>query len=103
MIPIGFQITACVYIGKSLGEGFYIVGNPMSLVLCFYAKLGIKGLLLGFCCGSISIAIMMIVYLQFFTDWQQISKDVREQMLSKRQNIYLKAMSDSEESQSLMG
>ncbi|CDW85568.1 na+-driven multidrug efflux pump [Stylonychia lemnae] len=104
MIPIGFQVTACVYIGKSLGEGFYLVGNPMSMVLCFYFKLGIKGLLLGFGCGSISIAIMMIVYLKFFTDWQQLSKDVREQMLSKKHNIYLKAMSDEiEESQQLMG
>jgi len=60
---------------------FFLVGHPMSAVLCFYFNIGLPGITLGFTIGSISMAILFNITITFFCDWEQIAKDVRKKML----------------------
>jgi Na+-driven multidrug efflux pump len=38
--------------------GFYFVGHPLSVLLCFVFDLGMKGLTIGFICGSATMGIL---------------------------------------------
>ena len=60
--------------------GFFLVGHPISLILCFYADMGMFGITIGFMAGSASMGILYYITLTFFCDWKKISQDVRKKM-----------------------
>ena len=60
--------------------GFFLVGHPISLILCFYADMGMFGITIGFMAGSASMGILYYISLTFFCDWKKISQDVRKKM-----------------------
>jgi multidrug resistance protein, MATE family len=60
--------------------GFFIVGHPISLLLCFYFQMGMVGITYGFICGSASMGLLYYVTITFFCDWDQTARDVRKQM-----------------------
>jgi len=64
---------------KLVFAGFFLVGHPLSYLLCFYFDLGMVGITYGFICGSATMAILFYIRL-CFCDWKQISIDVRKKM-----------------------
>jgi MATE family multidrug resistance protein len=61
--------------------GFYLIGHPISIILCFYAGLGMVGITYGFICGSLSMGILFYITIACFSDWEKISIDVRKKHL----------------------
>jgi MATE family multidrug resistance protein len=61
--------------------GFYLIGNPISIILCFYAGLGMVGITFGFILGSSSMGILFYITTTCFSDWEQISVEVRKKHL----------------------
>jgi MATE family multidrug resistance protein len=61
--------------------GFYLIGHPISLILCFYFDLGMRGLTYGFICGSFSMGAFFYITGTCFSNWEQISIDVRKRHL----------------------
>eukprot|EP00347_Sterkiella_histriomuscorum_P003598 403363675 len=67
--------------------GFYVIGNPASLLLCFYFDFGMGGLFLGFCCGSVTIGVLILIVIFKFTNWRQMAIDIKYQMRDN-QTVY---------------
>jgi len=65
--------TQCVF------AGFFLIGHPISLLLCFYFDLGMLGITLGFICGSISMGGFFYIAVKR-TSWVEISREVRKKM-----------------------
>jgi Na+-driven multidrug efflux pump len=61
--------------------GFFLIGHPISIILCFYAGLGMVGITYGFICGSLSMGVLFYITIACFSDWEQISIDVRKKHL----------------------
>jgi MATE family multidrug resistance protein len=59
---------------------FFIIGHPMSAIICFYFGVGLPGITLGFTLGSISMGILFYITITFFCDWENIARDVRKKM-----------------------
>ena len=60
---------------------FFLVGHPMSAILCFYFGLGLPGITIGFTIGSASMALLFYLTITCFSDWEENSRDVRKKML----------------------
>ena len=60
--------------------GFYLVGIPISLLLCFYFDMGMKGISIGFICGSATMGLLFYITIAGFCNWEEISRDVRKKM-----------------------
>lgn len=61
--------------------GFYLIGHPISIILCFYAGLGMVGITFGFILGSTSMGVLFYITTTCFSDWEQISIEVRKKHL----------------------
>lgn len=61
--------------------GFYFVGHPMSILLCFYFDLGMMGLTLGFIAGSFTMGVLFYYTLVARCDWEKVSVEIRKKML----------------------
>lgn len=61
--------------------GFYLIGHPISIILCFYADLGMVGITYGFIMGSMSMGVLFYITTTCFSDWEQISIEVRKKHL----------------------
>ncbi len=60
---------------------FFLVGHPMSALLCFYFGIGLPGITLGFTVGSIAMGLFFYINIVCFSDWEGIAKAVRKRML----------------------
>ncbi len=58
--------------------GFFLIGHPLSIVFCFYAGLGMVGITYGFIIGSFTMGLLFYITITCFSDWEQISIDVRK-------------------------
>ncbi len=58
--------------------GFFLIGHPLSIILCFYVGLGMTGITFGFITGSLSMGLLIYISITCFSDWEAISKKVRK-------------------------
>jgi MATE family multidrug resistance protein len=61
--------------------GFYLIGHPIYIILCLYAGLGMVGITYGFIVGSTSMGVLFYITISCFSDWEQISIEVRKKHL----------------------
>ena len=60
--------------------GFYLVGHPSSILLCFYFELGMTGLLSGFIIGSFAMGTLFYLTLTLTVDWEDYAIEIRKKM-----------------------
>ena len=65
---------------KMVFIGFYFVGHPLSILLCFYFELGMMGLTLGFTCGSFAMGTLFYYSLAANCDWDKTAQEIRKKM-----------------------
>lgn len=58
--------------------GFFLIGHPISIILCFYVGLGMTGITFGFITGSFSMGLLIYISITCFSDWEEISKKIRK-------------------------
>ncbi|RWW00507.1 hypothetical protein BHE74_00001029 [Ensete ventricosum] len=56
--------------------GFYLVALPLAVVMGFTAKLGLGGLLLGFLVGTLTSAVLLVVFVACI-DWDEEARNAR--------------------------
>ncbi len=66
---------------KLIFAGFFLIGHPLSIILCFYVGMGIVGITIGFIIGSFSMGFLVYVSTFCFSDWEEISQQVRKRHL----------------------
>ena len=55
---------------KLVFAGFFLVGHPISLVLCFYFDMGMMGITYGFMAGSFTMGLLFYIVINFFSNWE---------------------------------
>ena len=58
--------------------GFFLIGHPLSIILCFYAGLGMQGITFGFIIGSLSMGLLIYISIACFSNWEEISSQIRK-------------------------
>lgn len=69
--------TSKPWLGMTSVLGYYLVGLPLSVILCFRVEIGLYGLMLGFLVGSISSAGLLSVFV-LRIDWDAEAEKVKK-------------------------